>query len=123
MFSEATRLLQLVAAQAEGPAGCPKDQLLLPLVMMAILYFVWLRPATKQQKEHKSMLEQLKRGDDGITQSGMLGKVADIEESIVSLEVARNVKIRVLKSTVSKRLKNDTSPAKDADAKADKAKG
>ncbi len=93
---------------------------MLPAIMMLILYFVWLRPATKERKTHTAMLESLKRGDEVITASGVLGKVADIQDSIVSLEVARNVKIRVLKSTVSKRLK-DLESSKSADEKAEKS--
>lgn len=76
----------------------------LPLVMIAILYVIWIRPATKERKSQQAMLEALKRGDEIVTTSGILGTIADISEGFLTIEVAKNVKIRVLKSAVAKRL-------------------
>lgn len=125
MFAQLQQVASLLAAQtdAPGPAGCSRVDLFLPIAMMAILYFIWIRPASKERKQHQQMLENLKRGDEVLTQSGIIGTVADISDAVVTLEVARNVKIRVLKSTVSKRMKDipagDEGKKKDEDKKKD----
>ena len=79
-------------------------ELALPIVMMLILYFVWIRPAGKERRQHQSMLDALKRGDEIVTSSGILGTISDISDKVMTIEVAKNVKIRVLKSAVSKRV-------------------
>lgn len=121
MYAQLHRVALLLTAQtpAEGGAGWTRADFILPIVMMAILYFVWIRPANRERKAHQSMLEALKRGDEVVTNAGMLGSVADISENIITLEVARNVKIRVLKSTVQKRVADDkaSSDAKKSDSK------
>ena len=88
--------------------------------MMMITYFVWLRPTIKDQKARQKTIEALKRGDEVVTQAGIFGRVVDLSENIATLEVAKNVKIRVLKSTIVKRAQERTeddpkkAPAKDA---------
>ena len=85
----------LVSQQQQGPAGCAagSSNMLLMAVMLGILYFVWIRPAGTERKKHQQMLEQLKRGDEVITNSGIFGTIADMDERTMTLEVARNVKI------------------------------
>ncbi|MEQ8279646.1 MAG: preprotein translocase subunit YajC [Deltaproteobacteria bacterium] len=79
-------------------------ELALPIVMMLILYFVWIRPAGKERRQQQAMLDALKRGDEIVTSSGILGTISDISDKVMTIEVAKNVKIRVLKSAVSKRV-------------------
>jgi len=75
---------------------------LLPLVaMFAIFYFLLIRPQQKRAKDHKAMLESVKRGDDVVTSGGVHGKVAGITDDVLTLEVAPNVKIRVQKQAVA----------------------
>ena len=73
------------------------------LIVVGVMYFMVIRPASKERKEHEAMLEALKRGDEVVTQSGILGKVTDIADTFVTVEVARNVKIRVLRSAIAKK--------------------
>ena len=74
---------------------------LLPLVLMfVVLYFIMIRPQMKRQKEHKSMIEALAKGDEVVTSGGMLGKVTKLSESFVSLEVAGNIELQVQRSAV-----------------------
>ena len=74
---------------------------MLPLVLMfVVLYFVMIRPQMKRQKEHKSMIEALAKGDEVVTSGGMLGKVTKLSESFVSLEVAGNIELQVQRSAV-----------------------
>src|SRR5262245_43445030 len=106
--------LALIAQTAEQPAarGCTDNNaLFMPIVMMAILYFVWILPARKERKSHQAMLENLKRGDEVITNSGLFGTIADITDKTYTLEIAKNVKIKILKSAVSRRAEDPKAAA------------
>ena len=74
---------------------------LLPLVLMfVVLYFVMIRPQMKRQKEHKSMIEALAKGDEIVTAGGVLGKITKLGDSYVGLEVANGVELQVQRSAV-----------------------
>ena len=95
-------------AYAMGGGGAapadPKSQMmgLLPLVaMFAIFYFLLIRPQQKRAKEHKAMLEALKKGDEVVTSSGMMGRVTALADDVVTVEVAPDVKIKFQKSAVA----------------------
>ncbi len=110
MLGPLWQLASLVPAQAErAPQGCANINILLPVLLFSILYFVWLRPAQKERRKHQDLLDSLKRGDEVLTSAGILGTVADMEEKVVTLEVARNVKIRVLRSTVARKVTSDSA--------------
>ena len=75
---------------------------MLPLVLMfVVLYFVMIRPQMKRQKEHRAMIDALAKGDEVVTLGGLLGKVAQLDENQVSLEVASGVQVRVQRSAVA----------------------
>jgi preprotein translocase subunit YajC len=78
--------------------------------MIAIMYFLMIRPQQKQLKDHKALLAALKKGDGVITQGGLIGKIAEISDAEVKLEVANGVKIRVLKSSIQKVTQNTEAP-------------
>jgi preprotein translocase subunit YajC len=84
----------------------------IPLVLMiAIMYFLLIRPQQRKAKEHKAMVEALRRGDQVITSGGILGKVVRVmDDGIVEVEIAEGVKIRVVKATISQ-VVNKTEPA------------
>ena len=72
-----------------------------PIVAIFILfYFLMIRPQMKRQKEHKAMLEKIKRGDEVLTNGGIAGIVTDIGDNFITIEVADNVRIRVQKGAV-----------------------
>ena len=74
---------------------------MLPLVLMfVVLYFVMIRPQMKKQKEHRSMIDALVKGDEVVTVGGMLGKVTKLGENYVGLDVANGVEIQVQRSAV-----------------------
>jgi preprotein translocase subunit YajC len=105
MLPPIQQVTSLLAAQASGSqGGFGMGELALPIVMMLILYFVWIRPAGKERRQQQAMLDALKRGDEIVTSSGILGTISDISDKVMTIEVAKNVKIRVLKSAVSKRV-------------------
>lgn len=75
---------------------------LIPLVIMfGIFYFLLIRPQQKKAKEHKALLESLKKGDRVVTAGGMHGKVTAVEESVVTLEVAAGVNIKFNKGHIA----------------------
>ncbi|APG47338.1 MULTISPECIES: preprotein translocase subunit YajC [Phaeobacter] len=84
----------------------------LPLILIfAIMYFLLIRPQQKKLKTHQSMVEALRRGDQVVTQGGIIGKVAKVkEDGEIEVEIAEGVKIRVIKSTIAQVL-NKTEPA------------
>lgn len=124
MFVHSQHLAAALIAQAEevaprgGCAGGGTESIFLPVVMMAILYVVWILPARKERKTHASMLEALKRGDEVITSSGIFGSITDMSEKTFTIEIAKNVKIKVLKSAVSRRAA-DPAKAEKTDEKTD----
>lgn len=84
-------------------------------LMFAVLYFFMIRPQQKRQKEHKALLESLKRGDEVITQGGLIGKVAKVADNEVTLEISEGVKVKVVKQTVlDVRNRPEPKPANDA---------
>ena len=97
-------------AQDAGATGAFVS--LLPLILIfVIMWFLLIRPQQKKQKEHRAMVEALRRGDQVVTQGGMIGKIAKVkEDGEVELEIAPNVKVRVLKHTISSVLSR-TEPA------------
>ncbi|MEL6565782.1 MAG: preprotein translocase subunit YajC [Pseudomonadota bacterium] len=85
----------------------------IPLILIfAIMYFLLIRPQQKKVKEHAAMVEALRRGDQVVTQGGLIGKVAKVkEDNEVEVELAEGVKVRVVKSTIAQVL-TKTEPAK-----------
>jgi preprotein translocase subunit YajC len=73
--------------------------------MMAIFYFLVISPARREKKQHSTMLEGLKRGDEVLTSSGMIGTISDIDAAAqtVTIELSKNVKVRMLKSSVTRK--------------------
>jgi preprotein translocase subunit YajC len=88
-------------APAAATGGDSSLLSMLPLVLMfVVLYFVMIRPQMKRQKEHKTMIEALAKGDEIVTAGGVLGKVTKLGESYVGLEVANGVELQVQRSAI-----------------------
>ncbi|MCX7959718.1 MAG: preprotein translocase subunit YajC [Deltaproteobacteria bacterium] len=89
-----------VVAQAQGGGGIM--EMLFPLlIVFAIFYFLMIRPQQKQMKKHKEMLDNLKRGDNIVTNGGIIGKIYQINGNLVMLEVADDIRIKVLKNQIA----------------------
>jgi preprotein translocase subunit YajC len=87
---------------------------LVPLLLIfGIMYFLLIRPQQKKLKEHQAMVEALRRGDQVITQGGMIGKVTKVKDgnNEVEVEIASGVTVRVIRSTIAT-VMNKTEPAK-----------
>ncbi len=83
----------------------------LPLVLIfAIMYFLLIRPQQKKMKDHRAMVEAVRRGDLIVTQGGMIGKIAKVNDQEVEVEVASGVKVRIVKHTIAE-VRSKTEPA------------
>ncbi len=85
-----------------GGSGAGGYAGLIPLVLMfVIFYFLLIRPQQKKAKQHRELLSNLKRGDSVITTGGIYGRIAEINDNIIVLEVADKVRIKVARGFVS----------------------
>ncbi|MCO4848302.1 MAG: preprotein translocase subunit YajC [Yoonia sp.] len=87
---------------------------LIPLILIfGIMYFLLIRPQQKKLKEHQAMVAALRRGDQVITQGGIMGKVVKVKDDAaeVDVEIASGVTVRVIRSTIAT-VVNKTEPAK-----------
>jgi preprotein translocase subunit YajC len=94
---------QAFAQTAPAASGGTESSLLslLPLVLMfVVLYFIMIRPQMKRQKEHKSMVEALAKGDEVVTAGGVLGRVSKIGETYLHVEVANGVELQVQRTSI-----------------------
>ncbi|WP_127900494.1 preprotein translocase subunit YajC [Solirhodobacter olei] len=100
------------AAAAGGDATISTFSSFIPLILIfAIMYFIMIRPQQKKLKDHKAMVQSLRRGDMIVTQGGILGKVSKVKDDTeVEVEIADGVKVRVVRSTISQVL-SKTEPA------------
>lgn len=94
-------ILRGLVAQAAPDAGSGFIGLLPILGMFVVIYFLMIRPQQKQARKHSDYLKSLKVGDQVVTNAGIFGRIDAIEDVAVRLEIARDVKIRVLKSQVA----------------------
>ena len=85
----------------------------IPLILIfAIMYFLLISPQQKKVKEHAAMVDALRRGDQVVTQGGLIGKVVKVkDENEVEVELAEGVKVRVVQSTIAQVI-SKTEPAK-----------
>ncbi len=92
----------LLAAAGAAAAGAPPAWIsFLPIVgMIAIFWFLIIRPQMRQQKAHQAKVAGLKRGDEVLTAGGVVGKVTKVEDVYAELEIAKGVRVRVLKATI-----------------------
>jgi len=97
------------AAAAAAPASGGPNAMLAQVVpfalMFAVIYFLMIRPQQKKMKEQQSMLSNLKVGDEVLTASGILGKISEITDKVVSVEVADRVRVKMLKSQITQVVK------------------
>jgi preprotein translocase subunit YajC len=99
-------------AAGAGGAGSLFGSFLIPMVLVfVIMYLLIIRPQQKQVKTHKAMIAALRRGDQVVTQGGIIGKVTKVgEDNMVEVEIADGVKVKVLRHTITTVL-NKTEPA------------
>ena len=98
-------------AQAAGSAGAAGalTQFVPLILIFAIMYFLMIRPQQKRAKLHREMVAALKKGDQVITQGGLIGKVSGVRDDELEVEIASGVKVRVVRGSISQVL-NQTAP-------------
>ncbi len=97
------------AYAAAAPAAQNQLMQLAPLFILLILfYFMLIRPQMKRAKDHRNLLAALSKGDEVMTTGGVAGKVRDVGETFVLLEIAKDVQVRMQKSAVSSVLPKGT---------------
>lgn len=103
-------------AQAAGGAGGGNAfQAFLPLILIfVVFYFLLIRPQQKKMKEHRAMVENVRRGDTVVTGGGIIGRVTKVkDEATVQVEISENVRIDVVKGTLTE-VRTKSQPASDA---------
>jgi preprotein translocase subunit YajC len=112
---------QEAAQQAGG--GADIVQQLMPLVLIfVVFYFLLIRPQQKKVKEHQGMLDNLRRGDKVVTSGGIVGKIVKLGadgDRDIEVEIADNVRIKVMKSAIAELLSKPEPAGKDGDSKAE----
>ncbi|MFV0244850.1 MAG: preprotein translocase subunit YajC [Qingshengfaniella sp.] len=107
----ATFLAASPAFAQAGGAGSALTSFVPLILIFAIMYFLMIRPQQKKVKQHQAMVEGLRRGDQIVTQGGLIGKVTKVkEDGELEVELAENVRVRVVKATVAQVL-SKTEPA------------
>lgn len=100
------------AQAAGGAAPSLIAQLPFFIAIFAIFYFLLIRPQQKKVKEHQAMVEAVRRGDQVVTQGGLIGKVSKVrDDGELEVEIAPNVNVRVIKHTIQS-VRSKTEPAK-----------
>lgn len=96
-------LVSPAAAQAAGgPAPASPLMSLLPLIVLFVVFwFLLLRPQMKKAKEHRELIAKLQKGDEVLTSGGLAGRIEDLGESFVTVEVADKVSIKVQRGAIT----------------------
>lgn len=121
-------LSELAYAQSSAPGGnVPAFHQFVPFaIILGLAYVLLIRPQRQQERQHRMMLANLKRNDEVTTTGGLYGRVLGLTESIVTLEIAPNVHVRVersqVKSLVKSQAGNDKERRRDKDKDKDKGK-
>ncbi|MDX1514026.1 MAG: preprotein translocase subunit YajC [Gammaproteobacteria bacterium] len=84
-----------------GPAGPGMGDFLFLIVIFAVFWFLLIRPQQKRQKEHKAMVEGLSKGDEVVTNGGLLGKITKVGDNFVTLEIADGLQVQVQRMAVA----------------------
>jgi preprotein translocase subunit YajC len=118
-------LISPAFAQAAGDGASSYGSLLMFLPILVVFYFFLIRPQQQRSKQQKQMLEGLRRGDRIVTSGGIIGTIAKVvSDTEVAVDIADNVRVRVVRSTISQVLAKPepAGKSKDSDKNKDKDK-
>lgn len=106
-------LISPAYAQAAGGGGDIFSAILPLVLIFAVFYFLLIRPQQKKMKEHRAMVENVRRGDTVVTGGGIIGRVTKVkDEATVQVEISENVRIDVVKGTLTE-VRTKSQPASD----------
>jgi len=105
-------------AHAEGGQAAAQQQaspisFLFLIVMFVLFWILLIRPQQKRAKEHKNMVEALSKGDEVVTNGGILGKIQNLEEGFITLEIANNITIKIQRNAVATLVPKGTYSSKE----------
>jgi preprotein translocase subunit YajC len=95
-------IISPAAAQAAGagPAPSPVPSIVMMLALFAVMYFLMIRPQMKRAKEHRELISKLAKGDEVITNGGIAGRVDELGENFITVEIADNVRVKLQRSAI-----------------------
>lgn len=103
------------AAGAPSATDVVLPQILMMAAIVAVFYFLLIRPQQQARKRHTDMIANLKRGDVVVTSGGFIGKIKSVQDDEARVELAPNVEVRVVRGTIAEvRGKTDPAPANDS---------
>jgi len=88
------------AGTATAQSPDPLVSLILPIGLVVLFYFFLIRPQSKRQKEQRQMIADLQKGEEIVTSGGILGKITNINDNFITLEIAKDVSLKIQKSAV-----------------------
>ncbi|MEW6234233.1 MAG: preprotein translocase subunit YajC [Candidatus Omnitrophota bacterium] len=118
LFSVVQQIILSAAAPDAAGGGAPAStdvsnplmQMLFPLLLcFFIFYFLLIRPQQKQRQRHEEQVNQLKKGDKIVTSGGIFGSIVGMKDNIAVIKIAENVKIEILKSSISQIIGHEDS--------------
>jgi len=93
--------MSITLAQAAAPQGGGLSMIIMMVVLFGLMYFMMIRPQMKRQKEHRAMVSALAKGDEVVSNGGLAGRVEEVGETFITIEIAPNVKVKLQKGAVS----------------------
>jgi preprotein translocase subunit YajC len=88
-------------AYAQGGGSAPYGDIMFLVLLFAVFYFLLIRPQQKRAKEHKKMVEAVAKGDEVVTNGGVLGKIIDVGDTFLTVNIAEGVDVKLQRSSVS----------------------
>jgi len=113
MFTATAYAMGAAGDGAGAATGGGASGLIMMVVIFAIFYFILIRPQQKKMKEHKKMVDDLKRGDEIITGGGIYGTVEGVTPDTLTIKIAENTKVKVTRGSVSVVIMEDKSKPKE----------
>tara|TARA_R110002050_G_scaffold268113_1_gene409967 strand:- start:16247 stop:16573 length:327 start_codon:yes stop_codon:yes gene_type:complete len=96
-------------AHAAGEAAAPGIMdFAFPIVLLVLFYFMLIRPNQKRAKEHRQMQSSLAKGDEVVTDGGLMGKITDIGDNAISVQLAENLEVKVRRESINSVLPKGT---------------
>lgn len=96
------------AQDAGAPAGGGISLIIWTVIFIGLMYFLMIRPQMKRAKEHKQMVDSLSKGDEIVTSGGLLGRIKEIGENFILVEIGKDMEVKVQKHAVSATLPKGT---------------
>ncbi len=108
MYFLSVAFAQGAESVASGPPPEPGFMAFLPFILMFVVFWFFLiRPQQKKLKEQQEMQDKLEKGVEVVTNAGIFGRITGVADKVVTLEIANNVRIKILKSQISSAVKGD----------------